>query len=550
MTPLLLLLLSPLPQAPANTLSPFEREAGWELLFDGRSLAGWHRFGQPDAPRAEGGWEVVDGCLHLPAGGKGGDLATDRSFGDFELELEWRVAPGANSGVKYRVAETEGAGYMLGPEFQVLDDERHPDGKAPITSAGSLYAVMVPEGKALRPVGEFNRSRIVARGDRIEHWLNGLRVVETTIGSPAWEQRKAASKFASVEGFAIGRGVIGLQDHGDEVWFRSIRLRDLESQPGTSVEIFDGETLAGWKAYGDARYVPDQGSILGEVDGGGQSFLVSERSFGDFLLEVELKPELPGNSGIQIRSHVRENGRVYGYQVEIDSSARAWSAGLYDEARRGWLDDLSDNEAAREAFRPGEWNRYRIECLGPWIRTWVNGVPAADWIDPLDLEGYLGLQVHSGNDTRVRWRAFRMRDLGTRAWEPLEGFEVEQIEASFSVDPDVQKVRLGLPEGEGALRLRLRPRSPEAEWALYSVRVRGAGSRVHQLDPEVVGQPEAGERELCLSVAGGVLAVHLDGRLLLRTPRLPAALASGRELDLVFGAGLELTGVEALGPPR
>ncbi|HVS16963.1 MAG TPA: DUF1080 domain-containing protein [Planctomycetota bacterium] len=188
---------------------------------------------------------------------------------------------------------------------------------------------------------------------------------------------------------------------------------------GRALELFDGATLAGWRALGDARYSVDDGCILGEVGGGGQSFLVSERTFGDFVLELDVKNELPGNSGIQVRSRVRDDGRLQGYQIEIDPSPRAWSGGLYDEARRGWLDDLAGDDVARAAFRPGEWNRYRIECRGAWIRAWVNGVPTADHLDALDLEGVIGLQVHSGNDTRVRWRDLRLVDLGTRAWRDV-----------------------------------------------------------------------------------------------------------------------------------
>jgi hypothetical protein len=141
------------------------------------------------------------------------------------------------------------------------------------------------------------------------------------------------------------------------------------------VQLFDGETLDGWHELGDARWSVDDGCILGEVGGGGQSFLVTEQLYGDFALELDVKNDLQGNSGIQVRSHLRDDGRLQGYQIEIDPSPRARSGGLYDEARRGWLDDLADDEAARAAFRPGEWNRYRIECRGAWIRAWVNGVP-------------------------------------------------------------------------------------------------------------------------------------------------------------------------------
>lgn len=202
--------------------------------------------------------------------------------------------------------------------------------------------------------------------------------------------------------------------------YSDLRRRERATMAGTEFTLFDRLTLQGWKPYGDARYSLDLNTVIGEVGGGAQSFLVTEREFGDFVLDVDVRNERPGNSGIQVRSHVDANGRVFGYQLEIDPSPRAWSGGLYDEGRRGWLDDLADDENARKAFVPGDWNHYRIECHGPWIRAWVNGVPTADWLDPLDLSGFVGLQVHSGKDTRVRWSNFRMRDLGRREWVERE----------------------------------------------------------------------------------------------------------------------------------
>ena len=137
---------------------------------------------------------------------------------------------------------------------------------------------------------------------------------------------------------------------------------------------------------------------------------MSDRSFSDFILEVDVNTELPGNSGIQIRSCV-EDGRMNGYQIEIDPSERAWSGGLYDESRRGWLYDLSRDAQARAAFRPGEWNHYRIECVGPTIRTWVNGIPATRFADAADATGHLALQVHSGAEAHMRWRNLRLWEL-------------------------------------------------------------------------------------------------------------------------------------------
>ena len=392
-------------EAEEPVLSRWRQRAGWRSIFDGRSLAGWHACGTTRAPSA--GWSVEDGVLVHSSGG--GDLVFAEQLANFELELEWSVEPGGNSGVKYRAAAGES---LLGPEYQLLDDEAAQQLPAK-HRAGALYDVAASEGAAPAAPDVFHAARIVVSGDSIEHWLDGRRVVRIERGSERWADALAQSKFATLADFAAPRpGSLGLQDHGSAARFRNLFLRDLDRLPGAPVEIFDGESLDGWRVLGDAIYEVDDGTILGRIGGGGQSFLITERTFADFILEVDVKTELPGNSGIQVRSRVGEGGRLIGYQIEIDSSERAWSGGLYDEGRRGWLDDLSDDAYARTAFRPGEWNRYRIECVGPTIRAWVNGIPTADHVDHEDAEGVIGLQVHSGNNTRVRWRDFRLRDLG------------------------------------------------------------------------------------------------------------------------------------------
>jgi hypothetical protein len=142
------------------------------------------------------------------------------------------------------------------------------------------------------------------------------------------------------------------------------------------------------------------------------SFLVSPSTYGDFELEVEVKILPGGNSGIQIRSHLdKEKDRVFGYQIEIDTSERAWSGGLYDEGRRGWLNSLKDMPQARASFKNGEWNRYRIRCQGDHIQSWVNGVPCADFHDDVDASGYIAFQVHGGKSAEVRWRNLWIQEL-------------------------------------------------------------------------------------------------------------------------------------------
>jgi hypothetical protein len=207
-----------------NTLTDAERAEGWRLLFDGSTLDGWRGYGGGDAPA---GWVVEDGTLTLA--GEGGDLVTEEQFGDFELSLEWNIEEGGNSGVFYRAIEGLDWIYQGAPEMQILDDANHADGQAEITSAGSNFGLhAVPRG-IVRPAGEWNESRVVVRGDHVEHWLNGVRVVEYELGSDDWAQRVANSKFSAWPEYGrAARGHIGLQDHGNRVWFRAIKIRPLE----------------------------------------------------------------------------------------------------------------------------------------------------------------------------------------------------------------------------------------------------------------------------------------------------------------------------------
>lgn len=208
---------------PPNTLTEAEREAGFELLFDGRTLEGWHVFRGEGTP----GWEARDGALVRV--GSGGDLVTDRTFADFELRLEWTVEPGGNSGILYRVPDGVERTFHGGPEFQVLDDAAHPDGGSRLTAAGSVYGLYAAPEDVVRPAGEWNRVRIVADSSHVEHWLNGVKVAEYELGSDEWDRRVAETKFAEWPEFGRAReGRIALQDHGDPVRYRSVRIRELD----------------------------------------------------------------------------------------------------------------------------------------------------------------------------------------------------------------------------------------------------------------------------------------------------------------------------------
>lgn len=204
----------------------------WIELFNGENLTGWRSYGEATPEPA---WIVEDGAIVLDADESttsmtGGDLITDGQYENFELELEWKISSGGNSGIFFGVREIEGqeVAYLTGIEMQVLDDDNHADGQKAETSAGACYALYAASKNVVRPVGQYNEVRLIVRDAHVEHWLNGQKIVEYEIGSADWAKRVAASKFADWEHFARYRkGHIALQDHTDRVWYRNIRLREL-----------------------------------------------------------------------------------------------------------------------------------------------------------------------------------------------------------------------------------------------------------------------------------------------------------------------------------
>jgi hypothetical protein len=212
----------------SDVLTADEKAAGWRQLFDGQSLAGWRLYGKPAGTTIGPGWKVEGGILKKIAGIKTGDIITEQTFDNFELSWEWRIEKEANNGVKYFVTESRPA--APGHEYQMIDDDApkwaslHAESKT-----ASFYEVLAPAAdRPLNPAGQWNRSRIIVRGQTVEHWLNDRRVLTYELGSAAVKAGIAKSKFAKYPDFGQKiRGHIMLTDHGDEAWFRAIKVREL-----------------------------------------------------------------------------------------------------------------------------------------------------------------------------------------------------------------------------------------------------------------------------------------------------------------------------------
>ncbi len=216
-----------------NSLTPEEQQAGWRLLFDGKTTTGWRGYKSTAMPAS---WRVENGSLlsRRTRGESSGDIITVDQFADFELVWEWKMTAGNNSGVIYRATEEKANVWETGPEYQILDNQGHLDGLNPLSSAGACYSAFAPAKDMTRPLGQWNQSRIIARGNHVEHWMNGKKLLEYEVGSRVWQAHVKTSKFfPSAYGQSnwgkVPKGHIGLQDYGGAVEFRGIKIRTLES---------------------------------------------------------------------------------------------------------------------------------------------------------------------------------------------------------------------------------------------------------------------------------------------------------------------------------
>ena len=401
----------------------------WKVLFDGKSTDAWRGYSRDTFPA--GCWVIEGDTLKTVSGGKQPcDLVTREPYRDFELELEYKLTPGGNSGVLYRVTELPGEpSWHSGPELQILDDDKYRQ-NSPKNWTGSLYdMIAAPSDKVVKPVGQWNKVRVLVRDNHVEHWLNGKKVVEYELGSDALKTLIAGSKFKDMPRFAREpEGYIALQHHeGGDVWFRNVRVRRLgaaaltatpapgkvltgKATDGAWVSLFNGKDLTGWKAHGQERWTVDDGEIHGVAVTKEYGYLSTEKTYRDFEMKAKFKAEGTGNSGIFYHSSINGTA-ITGVQVEVDPRPNMHTGGLYETGGRSWI--VWPNPEGEKAMKVGDWNDVRFSVRGNHIMTWVNGVLALDYTDPAPKfsDGIIALQLHSGGEGRMRFKDLQIRPL-------------------------------------------------------------------------------------------------------------------------------------------
>jgi len=215
--------------APANQLTEAQKSEGWKLLFDGQTMNGWRTFKNKE----NNTWEVLDGTLHCKSSSdttatQRADIITTEMYANYELSFDFKIAPQGNSGLIYRVTEEFEVPYASGPEYQIIDDIGYPGELKDVNKTGANYDVQVAENKTLNPAGEWNTGKLVVNTNHVEHWVNGVKVLEYEFASDDWKAKVAASKWKEYPGYGKATsGYIDLQDHGSEVWFRNIMIKNL-----------------------------------------------------------------------------------------------------------------------------------------------------------------------------------------------------------------------------------------------------------------------------------------------------------------------------------
>lgn len=389
-------------------LSEQEIADGWMLLFDGQTTHGWRSFKEDGMNE---GWVVEDGNLvGLGKGGDlGGDIITVGQFEDFELSIDWTISEGGNSGILFNVLEGDhSAVYVTGPEYQLIDDVGYPDELQEWQKTGANYAMHNAGNKTLKPVGEFNNSKIRVENGHVIHWLNGAKVLEYDLWTDEWKEKVQQSKWKDYPAYGLAKkGHISLQDHGSVIKFRNIKIKELTKK---GKPLFDGESLDGWRIHGSEKWYVDRSELICESGPEMKyGYLATNESFKDFILRLKFKQEADGNSGVFFRSTL-DGTKISGWQVEVAPPGND-SGGIYESYGRGWLWQIPEEK--ENILKPGEWNDLVIKVVGDRVLVWLNNELMTDLTDEVigDAEGVVALQIHDGGGIKVRWKEIYIKEL-------------------------------------------------------------------------------------------------------------------------------------------
>ena len=401
-------------KAAHNELSQSEVADGWELLFDGSSLDKWRDYNGEELTIP---WFVEDGTITAKGDGSDetGYIVTKKEYENFEMKWDWKIADEGNSGVLYHVVENSKfkVPYVTGPEYQLIDELNFPETLEDWQKTAADYAMYTtdPAKTNIKPAGEWNTSKIVFDNGHVEHWLNGEKVVEFEAWTDDWHARKNSGKWTSAPEYGLAtKGAICLQDHGSAAWFRNVKIKELPRKT-KEVELFNGEDLTGWEAYGTEKWYVEDGLLICESGPDKEyGYLATRDYYNDYDFSVDFKQEADGNSGVFIRSFIEPVALVNGWQVEVAPMGHG-TGGIYESYGRGWIAEVNDEQ--QKALKEGEWNTLRIRLQGDNIKTWLNGEEMVDLTDEKigEGQGRIALQIHDGGGIKVLWKNFKLETL-------------------------------------------------------------------------------------------------------------------------------------------
>jgi hypothetical protein len=399
-----------------NRLTDQEKAEGWTLLFDGKSLEGWRDF-KGDSSVSTAPWKVERGML--TSLGKGSDstgyIVTKKEYENFVVDFDWKIEEGGNSGFLYHVVERPEykVPYVTGPEYQLIDDIGFKDPIEDWQKVGADYAMYVGDStkRDVRKAGTWNNSRIVFDNGKVEHWLNGQKILEFEAWTDDWFARKESGKWEFAPEYGLARsGRIALQDHGSRIWFKNMKIKELPRKP-KSETLFNGQDLKGWQVYGTELWYVDKGELVCESGPDKEyGYLGTRKYYNDFELTLDFKQEANGNSGVFIRSYIKSGVNISGWQVEVAPPGMD-TGGIYESYGRGWIAQIPDEK--EKILKMGDWNTMKIRVQGDRVITWLNGEQMTDLTDKSigEGKGRIMLQIHSGGGIKVKWRNINLTEL-------------------------------------------------------------------------------------------------------------------------------------------